>query len=213
MKLKVLWLLIALISSPTLSAEPEWQLWRDRAEVQVYSRPSHNGIIEIRATTRVKTTLSAFIALLHDTERLPEWMESVSKVTVINEPDRTHDIVHTKFKAPWPIVDRDMVTSSEYHQPTPCSLVLEIIDNHGALPELEDHVRIIGVTTRWTLEQRADGIALIDYRAHANVSGKLPLWVANRLSLQTAFNTFSALRLELEKESYQAQTVEGIANC
>jgi hypothetical protein len=196
-----------------LFAADQWLLWRDQDDIQVYSRPSEKGTLEIRAKTRVDTSLSAFIALLHDTAHLPEWMHSVSEVRVLSEPDQTHDLVHTLFKAPWPIKDRDMVTSSEYRQPSPCSLVLEITDNNAALPEQEGFVRIVDVNTLWMLERQADGTTVIDYQAHANIAGNLPRWIANRLSLQAAFETFEALRRELASERYQQQEVEGISSC
>jgi hypothetical protein len=206
-------LLTLLLISPPLCAQGEWQLWREHKQVQVYSRPAADGAIEIRARTRVNTSLSAFIALLHDTEHLPEWIKSVGQVTVIDEPGRNLDLVHTRFKAPWPVANRDMVTSSEYRQPTPCSLVLEITDNHTALPKLDHHVRIVDVRTVWTLSTKTTGETEIDYRAHANVAGHLPVWLANRLSLQSALDTFVALRRELVRARYQLQTVEGIQSC
>ena len=211
--MKIVILFACLCHCLPLFAAEEWLLWRDQDDVQVYSRPSERGTLEIRAKTRVNTNLSAFIALLHDTEHLPEWMHSVSEVRVISEPDQTHDLVHTRFKAPWPVKDRDMVTSSEYRQPSPCSLVLEISDNHTALPEQEGFVRIVDVDTRWMLEKKPDGTTVIDYRAHANIAGSLPRWIANRLSLQAAFETFQALRQEIVRDRYQQQPVEGISNC
>jgi len=179
----------------------------------VYYRTAESGYAEIHAATRTVTSLSAFIALLHDTAHIPEWMDSVREVTVLAEPGQRSDLVHTLFRAPWPVSDRDMVTLSRYWQPTPCSLVLEISDRHQDLPEQKGHVRMFDVHTRWSLESLEDGITKIDYTAYANPSGNLPHWLANRATLQTTFRTLLALREELSSGRYRAQRVEGISPC
>jgi hypothetical protein len=202
-----------LLISLSLFADEDLKLWRDQDDIKVYSRSSGNGYIDIRATTSVNTTLSAFIALLHDTAHVPEWMDSVSRVTVIVVVDERSNIVHTQFQAPWPVANRDMVTFSEYSQPTPCSLVLNISDRHAALPGLAGHIRIIDVQSRWTLAVQSDGSVDIDYQAHANTSGSLPKWIANRASLRTTHQTFQALRRELAGQAYQGKMIDGIMEC
>jgi hypothetical protein len=169
--------------------------------------------VEPSRNTAVSTTLSAFIALLNDTGRIPQWMDSVSQVSVIEKPGLQSDLVQTRFRAPWPVADRDMVTLSEYFQPGPCSLVLEISDRHDALPVIEGYVRMRDVRTRWTLEAQAVGRVTIDYQSYANPSGNLPRWMANQASLQATYRTLQALRRELSTERYTHRAVEGVFNC
>ncbi len=210
---RALFLCAALLICLPLSAAEEWALRRDQDDIRVYSRASANGYDEVRATTRVKTTLSAFIALLHDTDHVPDWMESVSDVTVLEVTGQRSNVVHTRFHAPWPVANRDMVTFSEYSQPTPCSLVLDISDRHDDLPGLAGYVRIIDVSSRWRLAVQPDGQVEIDYQAHADTAGHLPKWMANRASLQTVFGTFQALRRELVQSRFQEKLIEGITEC
>jgi hypothetical protein len=205
--------LVSLLMSLPLSADDDWKLWRDQDEIKIYSRMSGSGYLDIRATTKINTTLSAFIALLHDTARVPEWVQSVSDVTVIKVLGERSNIVHTQFQAPWPVANRDMVTFSEYSQPEPCSLVLNISDRHDAIPELEGYIRIIDVRSRWLLAVQPGGSVNVDYQAHANTSGLLPKWIANRTSLQTAFKTFQALPQQLAEPRYQEKVVGGIMEC
>lgn len=121
--------------------------------------------------------------------------------------------MHTLFRAPWPVSDRDMVTLSEFRQPTPCSLVLEISDRHADLPEKAGRIRMTDVRTRWTLETLDDGFTKIGYTAYANPSGNLPHWLANRISLKKTYRTFLSLRRELASGRYREQPIEGISNC
>ena len=172
--LRALFLLSVLLISLPLSADEELKLRRNQDDITLFSRATASGYDEIRATMRVRTTLSAFIALLHDTDHVPDWMESVSDVTVVEVPEQRSNVVHTRFQAPWPVANRDMVTFSEYRQPTPCSLVLDISDRHDDLPGLAGYIRIIDVSSSWNLTVQPDGQVEIDYRAQANTSGALP---------------------------------------
>jgi len=211
--LRALFLFTILLMSFALPGDQPWKLWRDQDGIEVYSRSSSNGYDEVHATTRVKTTLSAFIALLHDTAHVPDWMESVRSVTVIQDTGPRSNIVHTRFQAPWPVANRDMVTSSEYSQPDPCSLVLNISDRHGDVPELAGHIRMVDVRSQWRLTAQADGHVEIDYQAHADTSGHLPQWMANRAALQMVFRTFQGLRRELANSLLQEKVIDGISEC
>jgi len=203
---------LLLIGLP-VGADEGWKLWRDHDEIRVYSRPSEQGYADIRATTTATTTLSAFLALLHDTAHVPEWMDTVSQVAVIEVTGPSSNIVHTQFQAPWPVANRDMVTYSEYSQPTPCSLVLNLSDRHEAIPPLDGYVRITDIRAQWVLTALPNGSVDIEYQAHANTSGYLPRWMANRASLRTAYKTFQALRRELADPRYLEREMEGISEC
>jgi len=167
-------------------ADEGWDLWSERDGVRVFKKASASGYLEVRATTEVRSSLSAFVALLHDTVRVPDWMESVSEITV---------------------------TYSEYHQPSPCSLVLEISDVHDVIPEQDNYVRILDVSTRWTLTKSSDGNTQIEYLAYANPSGNLPAWIANRATLKETLKSLRALRKVLTEDRYQNQLIEGISEC
>jgi len=194
-------------------ADEGWDLWSERDGVRVFKKASASGYLEVRATTEVRSSLSAFVALLHDTVRVPDWMESVSEITVIKDIDQRSNVVLTRFKTPWPVADRDMVTYSEYHQPSPCSLVLEISDVHDVIPEQDNYVRILDVSTRWTLTKSSDGNTQIEYLAYANPSGNLPAWIANRATLKETLKSLRALRKVLTEDRYQNQLIEGISEC
>jgi len=211
--IKAFFLCTILLMSLPLSADNQWKLRRNQDDIKVYSRSSANGYDEVRATTRVKTTVSAFIALLHDTAHVPDWMESVSGVTVIQVTGQRSNLVHTRFQAPWPVANRDMVTFSEYRQPTPCSLELTISDRQDAIPKMDGYIRITDVWARWTLAMQPNDDVEIDYQAHANTSGNLPRWMANQASLHAAFKTFQALRIELTDQRYQEEVIDGILEC
>lgn len=211
--LRGLFLWVMLTAGNPLVADEDWKLWRDQDGVRIFRKNTASDYLEVRATTRVESTFSAFIALLHDTARVPDWMESVSEVTVIKVIDQQSNVVHTRFRAPWPVVNRDMVTYSEYHQPSPCSLVLEISDVHDAVPELDGYIRMLDVRTQWTLTKSPDDGILIEYQSYANPSGSLPAWIANRAVLRETLKSLQGLSAVLTEDRYQNQVIDGISEC
>lgn len=211
--LRTLFLCSLMVAGNPLGADEDWRLWRESGGVQIYRKTSASGYLEVRAVTEVQSTFSAFIALLHDTARVPDWMGTVSEVTVIKVIDQRSNVVLTRFKTPWPVANRDMVTYSEYHQPSPCSLVLEISDVHDVIPEYDNFVRIIDVETRWALTKLSATSIRIEYQAYANPSGNLPAWIANRATLGETLKSLQALRDVLTEDRYQSQVVDGITEC
>ncbi|MCG6227837.1 START domain-containing protein [Vibrio furnissii] len=89
-----------------------------------------------------------------------------------------------------------MVTYSQFQQ-FAGTLVVTIEDASDQYPEKEGFVRIKAVKATWVLEKLTNGMTHIDYTAFADPGGMLPNWLANKLSVSSAFNTFEGLRAQL----------------
>ncbi len=183
------------------SVQP-WKLAKSEDGIRVHTREHQGGLVEIRAQMFVETSYGAFLLLLEDSNNLPNWVDNVSKSEVLKQVSPTENIVYTKFAAPWPAKDRDMVTYSRYEL-LDGAFQLEIKDASQQYPEQESYIRIKAVEAHWTLEKLTNGLTHINYTAYADPGGMLPDWLANKLSVSGAFNTFSALKAQLPK--YQNQ--------
>ncbi len=173
-----------------------WKLAKSEDGIRIHTREHQGGLIEIRAQMLVKTNYQAFLVLLEDSNNLPNWVDNVSESRVLEQLSPSENIVYTKFAAPWPAKDRDMVTYSRY-QRLDGAFQLEIKDASTQYPEQEGYVRIKSVEANWTLEKLTNGLTHINYTAYADPGGLLPDWLANKLSISGAFNTFAALKRQL----------------
>ncbi|ELS8948387.1 START domain-containing protein [Vibrio fluvialis] len=196
--LSALLLLLPMISWAETAQPVPWEMAKNQDGITIQTRKHRDGLVEIRAQMFVNTTYAAFMTLLEDSNNVPNWIDNVDSSRVLKQISDNENIVYTRFAAPWPARDRDMVTYSQFKQ-FAGALVLTIEDASDQYPEQEGFVRIKAVKATWTLEKLTNGMTHIDYTAFADPGGMLPNWLANKLSVSSAFNTFEALREQLPK--------------
>ncbi|MBY8091797.1 START domain-containing protein [Vibrio fluvialis] len=194
--LSALLLLLPMISWAETAQPVPWEMAKNQDGITIQTRKHRDGLVEIRAQMFVNTTYAAFMTLLEDSSNVPNWIDNVDSSRVLKQISDNENIVYTRFAAPWPARDRDMVTYSQFKQ-FAGALVLTIKDASDQYPEQEGFVRIKAVKATWTLEKLTNGMTHIDYTAFADPGGMLPNWLANKLSVSSAFNTFEGLRTQL----------------
>ncbi|MDP4984067.1 START domain-containing protein [Pseudoalteromonas tunicata] len=188
-----------------LCAEPAtWQWVSSKQEVDLYKQETESGLIRIKAHTVSTGTISAFIALLHDTEHASLWIDRAVKVEVLAQPSETEFIVYTEFSAPWPLKNRDMLTYSNYQSQTDGSFEFDITDQHILLEQYQQQlksdntIRIKDVRAHWQVKALTDTTIEIEYQAFADPDGAAPNWLVNKMVLKSAQNTFVNMRARLQ---------------
>ncbi|MGF1695600.1 START domain-containing protein [Vibrio lamellibrachiae] len=196
--MRTLFLIFSFCLSAFTFAAPDlnWQFVKTEGGITIHTRPHSDGLIEIRAQMFITTNYSAFLLLLEDTKRVPAWIDNVEKSQVLHQISPNENIVYTQFKAPWPALDRDMVTYSRYYFQDG-AFVLLIKDAPSMLATQPNYIRITDVNALWKLEKLTNGATHIEYVAFANPSGILPDWLVNKLAINSALNTFKGLRTEI----------------
>ncbi|ELA7314106.1 START domain-containing protein [Vibrio alginolyticus] len=202
--------LATLISAGTdASANENWQFESDKDGITIYSREHSDGLVEIRARMFTPTSYGAFLTLLEDSDNIPNWIDNASHSRVLNQISATENIVYTRFKAPWPAKNRDMVTYSKYWVDE-LGFTIEIKSAPDSyLAEQNGYVRIRSVDATWELQKLTNDTTLVEYKAFADPGGLLPNWLINKLSKESAWATFSNLRKELpEYQQYSHPQID-----
>lgn len=187
-------------------AEPleQWKLEKDQDGVTVYSRETSNGYIEVRVNTQVKTDPSSLIKLLDDTNAAPEWIAHCRSVEIIDWFANTKRTVRSNFSAPWPLKDRDMITSSSATiNPLDKSVIIKISDKGNQYATLSNYQRMRNVQGTWTTKVLEDGILDISYQGYGEAAGSIPKWLANKLLISSSHETFSQLQKIIILKKYQ----------
>ncbi|HHX8642314.1 TPA: START domain-containing protein [Vibrio diabolicus] len=193
-------LLATFISAGTAAKANEyWQFDSDDNGITIYSREHTGGLVEIRARMFTPTSYGAFLTLLEYSDNIPNWIDNASHSRVLNQISATENIVYTRFTAPWPAKNRDMLTYSKYWVDELGFTIKIKSAPDSYLAEQKGYVRIRSVDATWELQKLTNGTTLIDYKAFADPGGLLPIWLINKLSKQSARATFSNLRKELPK--------------
>jgi hypothetical protein len=190
--------LLILFSLPAFSQE--WTLKKNEDGIKVYSRlPEGEKLEEVRATVRVKTSLSAFTALLKDVPGYKAWAYNCVESKVLKVVCDTAQCYYTQTDLPWPVSNRDLIFRSSLKQD---SATLVIRTNSVCMPEMldetEDVVRIKEGRTAWTLTPVAGGYVDVDYYACIDPGGTVPAWLINSTIDMGPYNTLQKVREMLE---------------
>lgn len=184
--------------------EQQWKLEKDQDGVAVYSREASNGYIQVRVNTQVKTNPSSLIRLLDDTNAAPEWIAHCRSVEIMDWFANTKRTVRTNFSAPWPLKDRDMITSSSATiDPTDKSVVIKVSDKGNQYATLSNYQRMRNVQGTWTTKVLEGGVLDISYQGYGEAAGSIPRWLANKLLISSSHETFSQLKKVIILEKYQ----------
>ncbi len=186
----------------------EWTLKKNEDGIKVYTRlPEGSSLDEVRATVCVKTTLSAFTALLKDVDGYKAWAYNCVESKVIKMVCDTAQCYYTQTDLPWPVSNRDLIFRSSLKQD---STTLVIKTNSVCVPDMlaenEGIVRIRGGRSAWTLTPIAGGYVDVDYFASIDPGGTIPAWLINSTIDTGPYNTLKNVRKLLEGGKYKSTT-------
>ena len=199
-------LFFCLFSETSLAITEEWQFERQKGQVKIYSRQTESGYKEIKAQTTVKSSPVALLLLLDDISRAPEWISENIEVKILSAPDKHERIVQSYFSAPWPIKDRDMITHSTTSIDK-SGVVIDISNKGEEFPKENDYVRMREVSGRWHATMVSDQICNISYQGSGNPSGNIPRWLANKVIINSTFETFLNLSEIILEGQYQVPEI------
>lgn len=157
-------------------------------------RHDHDKLLEVRAETVARSGVGAFLHLLEDSDNISAWATKAYRAQVLDRPDVHTHVVHTWFRATWPVSKRDMVTRSHWQvDATSGELVMQVSDAGDTVPPDKAHVRMQRVQAQWTLTPLPDGRLKIRYQGSADAAGKLPHFLGDAVALRSLLTTFQRL--------------------
>ena len=191
-----------LLFSPLCAAE-DWKLEKNESNVEVFSQKSESGYNRVRVVTEIESSPKALMNLLDDTEAAPNWIAHARKVETLKWFGDTERTVHSHFKAPWPLSDRDMVTFSKTTYLDDGGIKIDISDKGREHIVQSHYVRMRNVSGVWTATPLDSGMLRITYEGYGEASGNIPRWMANKLVVSSSHETFVKMRKMLVLPRYQ----------
>lgn len=182
----------------------DWTLETEGPSFEVYSKESQDKRYEILARADVQTSLGAFLALMQDAERAPDWVANCKKIMVQTSSSGLDAIVHSYYDAPWPVKDRDMVTKTHIHlDDDQQGYTVSVSDLGQDIPKSVGYIRIQNVEGAWDVRQLEGGFVRVTYQGSGNPAGNLPQWVTNDLLVQSTSETFEQMTQLLREDQYR----------
>jgi len=212
-------LLSPVISSSLLAAEVAsqkaesipWTLWKETDKLSLSFRPyKKTGLIEIQAQARLPSSLSGFLLFLQDYPLIPNWLDNAKEAYLIEQVSDTENLFVTRFKRIWPVSEREMVIRSRYWQNPDLSVELAVQDASHEVGNPLNIIRIKLIKAHWLLSPISSKEIQIQHTIIADPGGSVPLWLANKVSLRSMWNTLNAMDKQLSTSPWQQMPIPWI---
>lgn len=192
----------------------EWVVAKDEDAISVAkSSLADSPIKAFRATTRVRSSLSALMALFYDLDFAPEWIDRCTRVVALRRNDDRHEYtLLMETHMPWPVADRDVVIAGRWWQdPKTLTIYLQGGEADPAIyPENPNFVRSRHVKSNWTFRPVGNGMVEVTTEGHVDPAGHLPSWAVNVVLQESPFKTLRNLRDVIQDDRFQRAHMSGV---
>lgn len=178
-----------------VSSQVEWILEKDEEGIKVYTRkPEGSNFKEYKAEAIMHGTLDDFKDIVMNVEDYPDVYSNVETARLLEASD-TSLIYYMTTDVPWPLKDRDAIISVKLRRNTEKDLLeISVSALPGYLEEKRGYVRIRKTQGKWNVKHLNDGTLKVRLQMHAEPSGSIPSWLANRFIVDGPYEDFSNIR-------------------
>jgi len=180
-----------------VSNAAQWELQKTDEDlgIKIYtSAVDGSPFRQFKAVTTLNSSLTGAVAMVRDTDNMPNWMFNMLSLKVLEKVDVQESIAHSVSKT-GPFMDnRDSVVRSVLTQdPKTKAVTIKITGLPEYIPAIEDSVRVASVDGSWTFTPKADGKVEVIYQLHADPAGDLPQGLVNSFMVKAPMNNLSKM--------------------
>ncbi len=191
----------------------DWELKKNEHNIKVYTRKvSTSDFKELQCKTTVKASLSSVISLLTDAGAYTHWVYACTQSYRFKHVGKTESWTYQRFKAPWPVADRDVVAVGKIVQDKKTKIVIlksEAVS--GIIPEKKDVVRIKKFHSSYTLIPKQGGFVEIHFEMGSEPGGIVPAWLVNMVAVKGPFETHQKMAVVLNQPVYKNAKLDFIS--
>jgi len=219
-----------------------WKTWKDSSQQTVSYRQvildksnsaddpiASRQLIEIKATAKVNSSISAFLLFIQDVDNTPNWLVNASESKIIKQYSATENSFYITLTKIWPLQARVLLLHSTYWQNPDLSIEINLVDDRLNLNQetnvitnlnLNEYLPVKIHSAHWKIipkliinnDQPLKQTALfIEYIFIADGRGDTPKWLADHLALKSIWKSMRNIRRQLPDEKWQQQqTIMGI---
>jgi hypothetical protein len=202
MKNALLLLALAALSSHAALIPPSapWEKTGTRSGIELFKRETPGSdIIELKGVGVIEAPLWKVASALLDTERAPEWVDSLEKSVLVRRLDPLTYIEYNHFGTPFFLADRDFVSLVKIQIDTEKKTFTLVYEpSEEPVPTL-NHVRGIVSPGIFRLTAIEPDRTLLDGEVLCDPKGGIPKWLVNIFQSDWAHDTILALRKQTAK--------------
>jgi len=198
-----------LVAGSWAEAPADFSLDKEKNGIKVYTRKIEGSSLkEFKGVTTMKTSLSSLIALMDDTDALPQWLHDCTSAKLVQNINLYERITYTVIKAPWPVSDRDTVSYSKVVQDTKSKVVTIYLKGMAdKYPKQSGKVRVPSMKGFWQFIPSKSGYVTVIYQLHSDPGGSLPDALANSTATDIPYNTLLNMHKIIKQEKYQTAKI------
>ena len=204
---KVSSLLCFLLIVLSVSAQSAWEKKYDKDGIVIHTRkPADSKIEEFKAVATLDCDLNTAVAVLFDYQSHGDWMFKTEGCKLVKTKNEQQRLLHYTMAFPWPITDRDLVTTADWSQDAntkAVTLATKAVPN-GA-PKDDDYVRMELATGVWRFTPTEDGKVEV-FHQYKSDPGDMPAWLINAFLVDAPKENLETLRKRVKMSKYQGKT-------
>lgn len=146
----------------------------DLTGTRVFLRERGAELPAFHATARLQARVASLVAVLLDTDAMPEWVYRTRRVVRLESASPTQGVSQVITAMPWPLLDREAIVSWQLTQdPASCAVRIEGRGAPERLPPTAELVRMPSFASRWTFTPVAGGQVDVSFEGHGDPGGNL----------------------------------------
>ena len=203
-KPRVAWAIgaFAIVWSASVRAEAEWTHVLTRNGVTVTAKAVAGRDLPVfRGTGIVDASPYEVLAVLADTSRRPEWLESCAESRLIETHGPYHRTTYSLTDVPWPGSDRDVVLDVEVEVDGANSVIMARFHSveDARVPPVDGVVRIPFLRGHYEARLIAPGKTRVVYQVDADPGGWMPDFIVRWAARKLPFDTIRKLRRQVAR--------------
>lgn len=189
------------------SGNEQWQPVGEQYGVQVFSKKTPGeDMLDFKGVVRVKSSLSAAVALFMDPESCPEWMPGCFVGQYVKPMDEQRLFyIHSYFmQLPFPFQKREAVLKTQFYQdPESREVQVRFLATPDLLPPNDCCLRVQHVNNLWRFKPVGTGEVEVTLETDADFGGNIPDVLINLDSPRNLYQFLSTLQEFVTREKYQ----------
>jgi hypothetical protein len=182
------------------SARAQWELQKEEAGIQVFTRKVNNSSFKAsKAEGIISADPESIASELKKGDRFSEWLPKTDGSEILARENEYEYYVYLTHPAPWPVSDRDEIVHYRFEKKADGSFYVYLRGVSDYLPEKPDYVRIPYSKGQWQLIPLGNGSTRVILINHFDPGGTVPAYLLNRSIIDSPIETISRLRERVEK--------------
>lgn len=189
-----------ILNVQAFAQEETWQLAKDKDGIQVFTRKSSSSDFkDSKATIELNATLNEVLDILTDVKSHKSWMSRVEISDVLEQSSDTDFIAYYQVKAPWPVLNRDVVSHYTLKRVAKNKVKFIVDGKPDYFPEKEGIVRIKNTASVWEIYENESGRVSIIFSSTSDPGGNIPAWLTTSEATENPYKTLMGLKQKLEQ--------------